>query len=110
MKWPNKIKVGGFFVKLIIGERRVIEPNCSQYFLGEFREKTKELEVSKGEDYIDTFLHELVHAFQYVMGTYENPNRDTDVGNEDQIAQVVRMFLLDNADFVRDLLDEIEKG
>jgi hypothetical protein len=108
MKWPKRIKVGGFFVKLIIGERRMVQPNTCQYYLGEFRERTKELEISKNEDEIDIFLHEIIHALQYAMGIYDDPDRDTDKGYEDKVAQAVRMFLLDNADFVRDLLEEIE--
>ena len=108
MKWPERIKVGGFYVTLIVGQRRMVEPHSSQYLLGEFREKSKELEISKDEDNIDIFLHEIVHAFQYVMGIYDDPDRDSDKGYEDQVSQAVRMFLLDNADFVRDLVDEIE--
>lgn len=110
MKWPKRIKVGGAFIKLIIGERRMVVPNTSQYYMGEFRENLKEIEVSQGEDEIDIFLHELVHAIQYAMGDYSSPSRDEDKGNEDQIAQAIRAFMLDNADFIRDLLDEIEKG
>jgi hypothetical protein len=108
MKWPKKLKAGGSYVRLIIGERRMVQPNTSQYYLGEFRESLKELEVSEGEDTIDIFLHEIVHVIQYMMGDYMEPDRDNDKGNEDRIAQAVRAFLLDNADFVRDLLDEIE--
>ena len=108
MNWPNKIKMGGAFIKLIIGQRRMVVPNTSQYYMGEFRENLKEIEVSQGENEIDIFLHELVHAFQYAMGDYSSPSRDDDKGNEDLIAQTVRMFLLDNADFIRELLDEIE--
>jgi len=108
MKWPKKIKVGGFFVKLIIGERRIVHDHESEYCSGEFREQAKEIEISQGEDVVDCVLHELVHAIQYSAGKYSDPDPDTDSGWEDNAAHRIRAFLLDNADFVRDLLEEIE--
>jgi hypothetical protein len=109
MLWPEKMKAGGTFWKLIVCVRKIVDMTSNSYLSGECRESEKAIEISKGEDDIDIFLHETTHVGQYTMGRYcsEDVGREEDEGWEDLSAQFIRMFMLDNPLLILRLLKEI---
>lgn len=107
MSLPKRLwlKVGGSYWTVILGEKHIISEGGDRRCCGITRPSQKEIEVSEGEDIVDTLLHELCHAIQYVTGHYSN-NED-DEGWEEAAAHAIRAFMMDNKEFVRALLDAI---
>lgn len=107
MNWPKTIKIGGCWWRIVIHDQLIRDESANKLVAGLCGTEDRRIDIALRGDAIDTLFHELAHAFIDYVGidqTEESPDQERNI---DALGEAIRMFLCDNADFVRELLDEI---
>jgi len=104
-KLPKRLKIGGAWWTVKQLDTHLVTKDEDEYLHGICRPSDKEILISKNEDTVDIFLHELIHAICSFMGYEKDDEQKVEAG-----AHALQMFIADNHEFIKRLANYLGGG
>jgi hypothetical protein len=104
MKWPEKLEIGAYDWPIVITEEKLVADGKEVGGYADFEKKV--IKVNPGHPIEFRMIEEIAHCLSEVLDIDDEPDERHHALR--QYSMQVLVFMRRNADFVRDLLDEIE--